>query len=303
MAFFDFLFGSKEETQQPITTSSVTRSEIPEYIQRASQETLNEARRVISRPAPIYGGNRIAGFSPDTTAGLRFLRDNNPIGTQRMDEAYYAAQRGVDPITQEQIRENMNPFQQLVTEQNIRETQRQADIQANKIGAAAAQAGAFGGSRQGVIESNLNRDTQRQIGDIRQQGLASAYDRSVNFLENERARQLQGSNVLGSAAIGGQNVANQASTTLLGAGQLVEEKAQQGLDIAYGDFLREFNYPIEQLGFFSNIVAGQPYDRTSTTEQTTVNPNNPGSTGFFQTALGLGAAGAGIYRNIVGPWG
>lgn len=303
MSFFDFLFGKDEETQQPITTTSVSRSEIPEYIQQASQETLNEARRVISRPYPGYEGQRLAEFSPDTLAGLQFLRDNSPRGTQRMDEAYSVAQRGVGPITQEQIRTQMNPFQNLVTNQAIRETERDAAIAANQIGSAAARAGAFGGSRHGVIEANLNRNTQRQVGDMRERGLATSYDRAVNFLENERARELSGAAVLGNTAVAGQNLSNQAGTTLLGAGQLIEDQEQRGLDIDYDEFLKEFNYPVEQLGFFSNIVSGQPYSRTTTTTGTSVNPNDSGSTGFFQTALGLGAAGAGIYRDIKGPWG
>jgi hypothetical protein len=62
---------------------------------------------------------------------------------------------------------------------------------------------------------------------------------------------------------------------------------QQQLDLAYQDFLRQRDYPIEQLGYFSNMLRGLPVTPTST--QTTY--GQAPSMLSQLTGAGLGAAG------------
>ena len=69
---------------------------------------------------------------------------------------------------------------------------------------------------------------------------------------------------------------------------------QAGLDIGYGDFERQRDFTRDQLGFLSNILRGVPIqpDRTISTFQ-----QQPG---IFQSALGSGLAGLGLYRATQG---
>jgi hypothetical protein len=66
--------------------------------------------------------------------------------------------------------------------------------------------------------------------------------------------------------------------------------SQQALDMAYADFLRQRDYPMEQLGYFSNILRGLPIGLGST--QTTY--AQPPS--FASQLGGLGLAGLGLYN-------
>ena len=77
-----------------------------------------------------------------------------------------------------------------------------------------------------------------------------------------------------------------------GLGEMAREQA--GLDVAYQDFLRQQQFPQEQLGFYSNILRGLPVGDAGTT--TTMQPQpSP-----FQQALGAGVSALGLYRGLTG---
>lgn len=100
---------------------------------------------------------------------------------------------------------------------NLRpEFQRQRELSSNQAGAAATGANAFGGTRQGVLESiglsDINRNEGNTIGGIRQQAFGNAANRL--FSERQRAGQL------GQAGL--QN--------LFGLGQFMNQRQQQAFN-------------------------------------------------------------------------
>jgi hypothetical protein len=83
----------------------------------------------------------------------------------------------------------------------------------------------------------------------------------------------------------------QAAQLLETIGRAQEAKSQAGLDIDYGDYLRQQGYNKEQIGFMSGILQGLPLrDAGTITEQTPYNP--------VQQALGAGLAGLSLYRGF-----
>lgn len=76
------------------------------------------------------------------------------------------------------VQDYMSPYQQNVTDITSREMRRQADIGRQAEQARLAQAGAYGGSRQAIMESERQRNLQQQMEDINTKGLQSAYDRA-----------------------------------------------------------------------------------------------------------------------------
>lgn len=70
---------------------------------------------------------------------------------------------------------------------------------------------------------------------------------------------------LGNLARVGQQMGYTDTAALEAVGQQQQALAQRNLDTAYQDFLRQTNYPREQLGFLSNLVRGQPYSQTTNT--------------------------------------
>lgn len=83
----------------------------------------------------------------------------------------------------------------------------------------------------------------------------------------------------------------QAQQAAAGQAQAME---QQRLDQLYADFLRQRDFPTEQLSYFSNILRGIPFQMGST--QTTYAP--PPS--MASQVLGAGVGGLGLYNTMRG---
>ena len=73
----------------------------------------------------------------------------------------------------------MSPYTQNVTNIQTREADRLAGIEATKRGAAAVGAGAFGGSRQAIMDAEAARNLATQKGDITAKGQQDAYQQAM----------------------------------------------------------------------------------------------------------------------------
>ncbi len=103
----------------------------------------------------------------------------------------------------------------------------------------------------------------------------------------QQAQQLVG---LGETARAGDI---QGAQLLENIGRSQQAQEQEGLDVAYQDFLRQQAFPEQQLQLYSSILRGVPVQPSSV--QTGYAPNNP-----FQQALGGGLGAIGLYRGLSG---
>jgi hypothetical protein len=92
---------------------------------------------------------------------------------------------GLGPVGS--VQSYMSPYQQGVTDIEKREAARQSAIAAQGEQAKFAQAGAFGGARQAIVEAERGRNLAQQMGDIESRGLQGAYDRALA----QRAQEAQ----------------------------------------------------------------------------------------------------------------
>jgi hypothetical protein len=131
----------------------------------------------------------------------------------------YAAQM-TDPYA---VQRYMSPYQSAVTDVQIQGAQRQADIAAQGRKAAAARAGAFGGSRQAIENAEANRALASQMDAIRAQGQQAAYDKAIQAMQYGSNLGLQG---LGGAQSGLGTALQGGQLGLSGIGQALQ--GQQG---------------------------------------------------------------------------
>lgn len=98
----------------------------------------------------------------------------------------------------------MNPYQQAVTQEALREMRRQADISRQGAAAQAVRTGAFGGTREGVQRAEMERNLQDVMSQRIAQDLAANYAQAqqagMQAFESQQQRQLQGAGLLGSLA-------------------------------------------------------------------------------------------------------
>ncbi len=89
----------------------------------------------------------------------------------------------------------MNPYQQQVIDESIRQINRQGDISRQNLQAQATRAGAFGGSREGVQRAELERALAEQKNAAIVGGLSQGYNQAAQqaqqAFEQQQARQLQ----------------------------------------------------------------------------------------------------------------
>jgi hypothetical protein len=115
----------------------------------------------------------------------------------------------------------MSPYMQSVVGIQQREAQRQADIAGTQRGAQATRMGAFGGSRQAIMDAEAARNLAQQKGDIQATGQQAAFQQAQQqFNAEQNARlQAQQANQQAGLTVGQQNLAANLGIQQLGAGQ------------------------------------------------------------------------------------
>ena len=112
----------------------------------------------------------------------------------------------------------MSPYQQAVTDIGVREAQRQDDIARRGRNAAAVKSGAFGGSRQAIMESEAARNLSQLKADIQNKGSQEAYMAGQQQFNAEQQARLaaQQANQQAGLTVGQQNLASLQNTQQLG---------------------------------------------------------------------------------------
>jgi hypothetical protein len=335
-------------------STTVQSNEIPEWAKPYFERTLGRAETESLKPYEAYTGQRIAkagdvadiNQSRDITrgvvgqgiAGLGAAQDYSGYALNRSKElGQYdptkASEFQFDPTRQfsgQEAKNYMSPYMQNVVDQQsqsaITNFNRQNAARANQ----GVQAGAFGGSRQGVVQGMAEEGLMSQLDQIQAKGLQDAYgqaqgafqadrtaqtgDQAARAAEAARTQQMteagnqfaagQGISALGAGANAAQNMTaygQMGRDTNIQDAQLLEAigkgqqgETQAGLDTAYQDFLTKQGYTQQQINNMSNIMQGLPIAPAGTS--TTV--GTPATPGFGQQVLGAGLTGLSLYNSF-----
>ena len=292
--------GTQEQTATQIT-------ELPEWAKPYAKETLAKTQELTSQPYQTYGGERIAGFTPmqeqaQQAAGAMQVAPQigaatGIAGTAGLGSLMAGQQYGQMATDPGSMQAYMSPYMQNVVDIQKREAQRQAGIAGTQRGAQAVRAGAFGGSRQAIMEAEAQRNLAQQMGDIQAKGSQAAFEQARQAQQFGAELGLRGLGQAGQMA----STLGQLGQTQFGQQQGIinlqrdvgkEQQAlrQAGYDIGYQDFLRQQQYPYQQLGFMADMIRGVPVGQTATTiyQQPAASP--------LSQLLGAGTAAYGAYR-------
>ena len=285
MGMFDFLFGSDQAKQ---TTSQV---KLPDYIDKASESLVATAGDVAKEGYIPYTGQRLAGLSQIEQDAITQSQASRGIGQTQAGQAFTAATASGAPALSS-VGSYMTDYNKNVADVAAREMRDQSAIQQQGIGAQAANVGAFGGSRQAILEAERQKNLTQGVGDLYAKAQADAYQTALSASQQDRQQQLQSS--LGMSTTAGQQQAlGQADIQQqMGIGGLGRQMDQQALDLGYNNFLAERDYPKSQLGFYSNILQGTPYSQSTVGSTYTPQPS------FLNQAMGAGISGLGIAGNL-----
>ena len=278
-------------------------------------------RAGISQAIPSY---QFAGFTPEqqqafqlASSGiggyapyLQQAQQQAGLGAGTMAQAspyLQGAAQAYDPTSAQAF---MDPYQQQVTGEALKEYDRQADIAKTGLATSAQKAGAFGGSRMGVQEAELDRNLadikSRRVFEDMSRNYQQAQGAAMGSFADQQKRQLMAGQGLGQLGQGfgqlglgqagvaktqaglgalGQQLGQADIQSLLGIGGMQQQLGQGQLEAIRQQQLMAQREPYTRLGFASDILRGAPSGQISYTQQPQTNP--------YAQALGLGIAGLG----------
>jgi hypothetical protein len=313
-------------------------------IDPAQQQAYNQVQNMqgLGTGAAASGINAQAGMAgqvaPLTAGGIQGNTDQLQQGFQQQ---VYGPSQGLlgnytnqGPATAQGVaagaQQLMSPYTQSVVDPANQLMQQQLRSNLNTIGAGANQAGAFGGSRQGVQEgiaqsqaalgsekylgdllnnqwnqaTGISRDVAMQAG---QQGLASNTALANLLQGGYGANQKLGADIMNSNLQQGlgaaqnlpqsltslQNMMLGQSNALNQAGTLQQQYQQQLLNAQQGAFAQQQAFPYQQLQTLLGAVSGIPYSTSNSGYAQEMNPyySNPWGQGIGGVAALGGLAG------------
>jgi hypothetical protein len=290
------------------SAQTVTQTNIPEYARPYVERMMGKSEALTdieANPYQAYGGQRISDFSPLQRQAFENVTNQQTAG-QLGAATGLAGAAGLASLGAGADYRNMatnpyatqaymSPYMQNVV--NVQKDEAFRDAQIRNLGSnlGSARQGTYGGARQALAEQERNRNLQTQLGQIQAGGSQKAFEAAQQAQQFGTSAGLQGFGqalqgagalgTLGQTQFGQQQAINQAQQQV---GAIQQAQAQQGLDIAYQDFLKQKNYPYQQLAFQSDMLRGLPLSQ-SAQQQYTAPPSPVSQLG------GLGMSALGIY--------
>ena len=190
----------------------------------------------------------MGGFAPTSFTGM---------GYTMPDAAALAGGTNLPPgAPTNVVQQYMNPYLQNALQPQIADARRQHEIdrvaQAGRLG----QAGAYGGSRQAIMEGEMGRGLRDRISGITGTGYQNAYQQAQQQFNQEQQQALQA-----------QQMTNQYGLQGLAAQQLggAQQRAieQQGMTADMGQFQEQRDYPYKQQQYLRSLMQGLPMEALS----------------------------------------
>jgi len=288
---------------QPTNTSQTTTT-IPEYARPYAEKMLGKTEALTSAPYEAYQGQRIAGFTPmqqQAQQNMANLQPAQQLGTATqlagigglggLSAGQQYQQMATNPYAMQAY---MSPYVENALAPQLREAQRQSAMLGQQNAGQAVRAGAFGGSRFGIMEAERQRNLQNQMGDIYGRGMQSAFEQARQAQQFGADLGLRGYGLagqmagtlgqLGQTQFGQQQGVIQGQSSMGAQQQALEQKR---LEQQYSDFAAQRQYPFTQLAFMSDMLRGLPLAQQAQTMY-----QAPPT--MAQTAIGLGLGAAGL---------
>jgi hypothetical protein len=320
------LFSSSALNTTPDTSSQQT---ISTYAKPYVDNLLDKSSSMLNAATPTYGGQLTAGYSTnqsDAWKGLSGLTlpkaltnagtNLDAIATKEQGLSYKPTTITSQSFDADQAAQYMNPYIDMALDPQLAALKRQQAINQQGDLAKLTQAGAYGGSRQAILQGQNNENLLRQQAGLIGSGYNQAYQNAATQFNADAARNLQaqqlnqsGNQFGATYGLQGLQAATQAQTAAANAGAqgaqygLANLQAlntaggqqqaldQQALNAQYNEYLRQLQYPQTMLTLNKNMLTGLP--------MTTSNAFSAAKSASQQLAGGI-AGISGIVDSLMG---
>ena len=293
-------------------TTTTQEATLPDWQKDLYMDYYQRAKEASDIPFAGYTGNRFVGMSPEEMqmgAGIQGLFGSafgyDPTGQLQALAGQAAPQMGdVQSLLDVDIGAYQSPYQQQVIDLAMQDIQEQSEMAQQRAQEAAIGAGAFGGSRSALLETEATKPYAQAAAETAAGLRQAGYQQALGAAESDIARQQQRAMFapemelrsrqqqagLLSGLLGGQQ---QALGLLGGYGGLARGLEQQGRDFDFSEFMRQQQYPAYQLGLLGQGLGMMPklMGQRGTSEQFA----SPLSVGGDLLGLAAGLATGGVF--------
>ena len=306
-------------------SETISKVGVPTYISERQQQLLNTMFGQQGSPGGLLGqaltvpDQQVVGFTPTQTAAMQMAGQGIGAYQPYLDAATAAQTAALGTVgagaqtlagaqfepTAERMAQFMDPYQQQVTQEALKEIDRQQQMAENRLGGQAVQAGAFGGSRFGLQQSELARNAADMRSRRIFEDLSRNYQQAMGASQAANQQRQQAAMTFGQlgqatqgiggtmAGLGGQQQAMGQSdvSQLLGIGGLQQQLQQQGFDVGRQNVLQAQTEPYRRLSYGQQLLQGlTPGAGTSTQTLAPMPTTNP----YLQAAGAIGSLGTGL---------
>jgi hypothetical protein len=160
------------------------------------------------------------------------------------------------PASGDILQQYMTPYLQGALQPQYDAARRQAQIAAQNLQSQYGKAGAYGGSRQGVAEAELQRGLLDRMAGITGTGYQQAFEQAQNQFNTEARRQMEA-----------QELTNRYGFDVLREQQAggATQRGIEGEGIAadYAQFTEERDFPYKQVQYQQSLLEDLPIGQTS----------------------------------------
>ena len=263
---------------QPAGTESSLSNWAGDYV----TDMLGRGWALADQPYQSYNGpltSGPSGLQQDAFSGIAGLALPNEYGSagDMASDIYDNAGNLITAQWNNQWADQyMSPYIEQALNPQLEEIRRNSDIQRMLDNSRLTKAGAYGGGRQAIMNSELNDNTARLMNETVGKGYQDAYDSAGRMFTSDKQRKLEADKAgLGYgldairqiAGIGDQKLQGQRDIygDQLRAGDIQRGITQEGIAADIAQFENERDYPYRQVKFMQSLLDGLPLSAQNST--------------------------------------
>lgn len=258
------------------TAGGTSSSTLSDWAGPYVTEMLGKAQAFADNPYQVYQGPMTADTSALQNKVFQGLGNiafpQNLGGSFTNQGAYQVPEMTANGVTGQNTAPSgiaaqyMNPYLSAVLTPQLAELQRQSQITQMNNAGKLTQAGAYGGSRQAIMDAETQRNLLGEQNKAIGTGYANAYDKAMGQFNTEQGQAKTLADMMGTAGTAQRGI------------------EQEGVTADYNEFLAQRDYPQKQLQFQQSMLQGLPISTVTNTAA-----QQSGIGGLSSTIGGLGS--------------
>jgi len=248
-------------TGGPASNTS-TAGNLSEWAGNAITTNIGQGIAAANQPYQAYKGPLTAG--PSDLQQQQFAGISNLAQTGLAPTQFTKGTFGT-----EQAQQYMNPYLSAALDPQLKEMQRQSDIQRLADSGRLAKAGAFGGSRQAIMESEARRNLLDKQSQAIGQGYQTAYDKAMQQYNADMGRGLSTEQAQQAANEASANYSRGILQDLGQAGAVQRGIESEGVAADKNQFEEQRDWDMKMAQYKQGLFSGMP----TATQVNTANQN------------------------------